>query len=248
MKLKTLANQVLIENTSKIILESLSDDTTATQKQLFALGNKLKADGEDIKDDEIQAALLNALINADGKVDQIDVSDVESIKKEIKESKDYLFEDTSILHLLDTVAVVLGNAALLHSIASAFHKIGINIDEEKLKNNILKFSKFIKKITGYPAKIIEKTFTWIAKKLGFGKFGQKFAGLSGTLIMTCVFLALSVYLFPSISSGVLLIFAMSSMIGKSAEIVKLIKEIWEHIKDEISNSDLSNSLSVAAQR
>lgn len=248
MKLKTLANQVLIENVSKIILESLSGDASSTQKQLFSLGNELKADGEDIKDDEVQAALLNALIDANGNVEDVDVSDVESIKKEIKESRDYLFEDTSILHLLDTVAVVLGNAALLHSVAEAFHKVGINIDEEKLKNNILKFSKSVKKITGYPAKVMEKTFTWIAKKLGFGEFGQKLAGLSGTLIMTCVFLALSVYLFPSISSGVLLMFAISSMIGKSAEIIKLINEIWDHIKDEISNSDLSNSLSVSAQR
>jgi hypothetical protein len=37
------------------------------------------------------------------------------------------------------------------------------------------------------------------------------------------------------------------MIGKGVEIVKLMKEIWDHIKDEISNSDLSNSLSVVAK-
>jgi len=247
MKLKTLANQVLIENASKIVLESLSGDASAAQKQLFNLGNELKADGEDITDDEVQAALLNALINANGKANDIDVSDVEAIKTEIKESRDYLLEDESVLHLLDSVAVVLGNAALLHVIADAFHKVGINIDEEKLKNNILKFSKLIKNITGYPAKVMEKTFIWITKKLGFGEFGQKLAGLSGTLIMVCVFLSLSIYLFPSISSAVLLIFAISSMIGKGVEIVKLMKEIWDHIKDEISNSDLSNSLSVVAK-
>jgi len=247
MKLKTLANQVLIENASKIVLESLSGDASATQKQLFNLSNELKASGEDITDDEVQAALLNALINANGKADDIDVSDVEAIKTEIKESRDYLFEDDSVLHLLDSVAVVLGNSALLHVIADAFHKVGINIDEEKLKNNILKFSKLIKNITGFPAKMMEKAFMWISKKLGFSQFGQKVAGLSGVLIVTVAFLALAIYLFPSIGSGVLLVFAISGMIGKGVEIAKLMKEIWNHIKDEISNSDLSNSLSVVAK-
>ena len=39
------------------------------------------------------------------------------------------------------------------------------------------------------------------------------------------------HLFPSISSGILVIFAIAGMIGKSAEIYKLIKELINYIKE-----------------
>ena len=108
------------------------------------------------------------------------------------------------------------------------------MDESKYKKNIESAVALIKRVTGFPAKMMEKAFTWIAKKLGFGAMGQKIAGLAGTLIVTVAFLALAIYLFPSITSGIALMFAISGMIGKSLEIKKILGEIWEHI---LANAD-----------
>ena len=235
MKLTTITNQIILKNTSKTILEAMTGDAATVQKQLFSLGNELKADGEDVTDDEVQAALLGALIDANGKVDQVDVSDVEAIKQDIKESRGYLAE-SGMLHAIETAGTILGNAALLHALAGGFQKAGIKVDENKLKQQIEKVVNLIKKVTGYPAKVMEKAFMWIAKKLGFSQFGQKIAGLSGILVVTIAFLGLAIYLFPSIGSGVLLMFAISGMIGKGVEIANVIKEIWEHVVQELGQA------------
>lgn len=232
MKLALLAQNVILYSYVRTLFESATGDAASIQKQLFSLGSELKKDGEDVTDEEVQAALLAALIDAEGKVDAVDVSDVEAIKKEIKESRSYIAEDAGILHSIEAIGTVLGNTAFLHILSEGLHNIGFkNVDENKLKANLEKAVSKIKKVTGYPAKVMEKAFTWIAKKLGSSITGQKIAGLSGVLLTTIVLLALAVYLFPSITSGVLMVFAISGMIGKGAEIYKLVKELIEHIKE-----------------
>ena len=231
MKLAPIAQNIVVRSYMRALLENISGDASAVQKQVVSLANELKADGEDITDEEVQAAMLSALISADGKLDQVDVSDIESIKTEIKESRSYLTEEGSVLHAIELVGTILGNAALIHLMAGGFKKVGINMDESKFKKNIEKAVGWIKAVTGFPAMMMEKAFTWIAKKLGFGQMGQKIAGLSGTLIVTAAFLALAIYLFPAMTSGVALMFAISGMIGKSLEIKQILAEIWEHIKE-----------------
>lgn len=244
MKLTTIINQIILKNTSRVLLEAITGDASAVQKQLFNLGNELKADGEDVTDDEVQAALLGALIDANGKVDSVDVSDVEAIKQDIKESRTYVIQESGILHGIEAAGTVLGNAALLHTLAGGFNKVGIKVNENALKQKIEKVVNLIKKVTGFPAKMMEKAFMWISKKLGFSQFGQKVAGLSGVLIITIAFLALAIYLFPSIGSGVLLVFAISGMIGKTIEIANIIKEIWEHVKEELGDAMSADSTGV----
>jgi len=231
MRLAPIAQNIVIRSYMRTLLENISGDAAAVQKQVVSLANELKADGEDITDEEVQAAMLKALIDADGKLDQVDVSDIESIKTEIKESRSYLTEEGGALHAIELVGTILGNAALIHLMAGGFKKVGINMDESKFKKNIERVIGWVKTITGFPAKMMEKAFTWIAKKLGLGLTGQKIAGLAGTLVVTAAFLALAIYLFPSITSGVALMFALSGMIGKSLEIKKILAEIWEHIKE-----------------
>ena len=232
MKLKTIATQVLLENFIRLTIESAEGDAAAVQKQLFSLGTELKKSGENVTDDEVQAALLSALIDADGKVNDVDVSDVESISKEIKESKSYIISESGILHSIEAVGTVLGNSAFLHILTEGLHKIGFkDVDENKLKANLEKAISKIKKVTGFPAKAMEKAFEWISSKLGASVTSQKIAGITGTLLVTVILLAIAIYLFPSITSGVLLIFAISGMIGKGAEIYKLIKDLIAHIKE-----------------
>jgi len=248
MKLTTITNQILLKNTSKALLEAITGDASVVQKQLFSLGNELKADGEDVTDDEVQAALLGALIDADGKVDNVDVSDVEAIKQDIKESRTYIIQESGVLHSIELAGTILGNAALLHALAGGFSKVGIKVDENSLKQKIEKVVNLIKKVTGFPAKMMEKAFMWISKKLGFSQFGQKVAGLSGVLVVTVAFLALAIYLFPSVGSGLLLMFAISGMIGKTVEIAKILKEIWEHVEEELGHAATSDTVSVIGQR
>jgi hypothetical protein len=237
MKLKPIATQILLKKAVKQITENVVGDAKDVQNKMFALGNELKADGEDVSDEEVQAAMLNALVAADGKISNVDVSDVDAIKNDIKESKGYVISEASeLMHAVELAGTVLGNAALLHAIAGGLAKLGIKVDEESLKQKITKVVGFIKKVTGFPAKAMERAFTWIAKKLGFSQFGQKIAGLSGTLLITIAFLALAIYMFPSISSGVLLMFAISGMVGKGVEIGHILKEMWQHIKDEMESS------------
>jgi len=231
MKLAPIAQSIVLQTYVKFLIESAEGDASSVQKQLFSLGAELKKDGENITDDEVQAAMLSALIDADGKVANVDVSDIDSIKKEIKESRSYINE-SGILHSIEAVGTVLGNSAFLHILAEGLQKLGFKeVDEKSMKTKVEKVIFGIKKVTGFPAKVMEKSFAWIAEKLGFSKFGQKIAGISGTILATVLLLALAAYLFPSITSGILIMFAITGMAGKSAEIYKLIKELINYIKE-----------------
>ena len=249
MKLAFIAQHVILKNYSKNILNE--SGAREVQSKLNTLNAELKKDGEDITDEEVQAAMLTALIKSDGNINAIDVSDVESIKKEIKESRNYIYEGTSgILHFIEYVGTILGNAALLHLLSEALHKIGIPIPEEKLKTNINNFVTRVKSITGAPAKAMELAFEWIAKKIGLGSFGQKIAGISGSLLVTFALFAIGVYLFPSITSAILLIFALTGLVGKAGEIYTMIKKLYQIISEELTKNPelatrIQNSMSQA---
>lgn len=241
MKLASIAQHVILKNYSKNFLNETS--AQEVQSKLNTLNTELKKDGEDITDEEVQAAMLNALIDADGDVNAVDVSDIESIKKEIKESRNYIYEGGGVLHAVEQAGTILGNAAFIHLLAEGLHKIGIPIPEEKIKKNMDKFVKGIKAVTGWPAKAMERAFSWMAKKLGFGDFGQKIAGIAGSLIVTIALFAIGIYMFPSIVSTVSLIFAISGLLGKGGEIIALIKKLIQTIREELDkNPELQSQL------
>jgi hypothetical protein len=196
-----------------------------------------KAPSADASDEEVQAAMLNALVDANGDVSQVDVEDVEAIKTEIRESRGYtLTEGGGVLGAIHVVGDVLGNSAFIHELAIGIEKVtGKKIDEGKLKSKIESIAGKIKKVSGFPAKAMEAAFEWITKKLGGSEFQQKVAGIAGTLVATIALLTLAVYFFPSITSGVLIVFAITGMLGKSAEIYKLIKELIHHLKTNETN-------------
>ena len=233
MKLAPIANTVILSRISNLILESASGDASAVQSQIQDLSAELKADGEDISDEEVQAAMINALVDADGDMSQIDVEDVESIKNEILNARGYtLSESSSVLHAIHSGGDVLGNAAFIHQLALGVeHVTGKKIDEGKLKTKIQWITEKIKKASGLPAHAMEAFFEWVAKKLGGSEFQQKVAGMVGTLVATVALLALAVYFFPSITSGFFIILAIGGMLGKTAEIYDLIKKLIDFIKN-----------------
>ena len=242
MKLAPIAKNVIMTNLINLLAESATGDASKVQTQMFALGTELKKDGEDITDDEVQAAMLSALIDADGKVDDIDVSDVDAIKKEIKESRNYINE-TGVLHGIEAIGTVLGNMAFIHTLTEGLHKLGFkSVEEASLKNKLEKIVKAIKKVTGWPAKQMEKAFSFIAEKLGFDSFGQRIAGMVGTLVCVVVLLALAIYLFPSITSVILIIFAVVGMMGKLSEIKHLYNEIMDAFVDAVEKDKYVKTL------
>lgn len=234
MKLTHIASTIVARKNYKLLTESAEGDASAVQKQLTNLSNELKADGEDITDEEVQAAMLSALVDADGDINAVDVSDVEAIKTEIKEARGYIAE-AGALHAIEGVGIVLGNTAFIHALAIGMNKVtGKTVNESKLKTKLDRIFKAIKKVTGLPAKAMEKAFAWIAKKLGAGEQGQQIAGISGTLVMTISLFALGLYLFPSITSSFLITLAIVGFAGKSAEIFTLGKKLISLIKDAIT--------------
>jgi len=242
MKLTPIVLDIIVRKNYKLLTESAESDADKVQTQLANLSNELKADGEDITDEEVQAAVLSALIDADGDLNAVDVSDVEAIKTEIKESREYVTEAGGALGVIHVVGDVLGNAAFIHILATGVHKItGENIDEAKLKARLDQAFSGIKKVTGFPAKVMEKAFAWIAKKFGASEKAQHIAGISGTLLVTMALFALAIILFPSVTSGVLLVIAIMGVAGKSAEIVNLTKELVHHVKDAMSNAGDMNT-------
>ena len=226
-----------------ILVKRLTEDVSGAAKTIAAKANNLavslQKSGEDVSDQEVQAAMLGALIDADGNVDAVDVSDVVAIKDNIKEGRKYIAENEGALHMLHLTGDILGNAALVHIICIGLKSVGINMDEKKFISNVKKFQGYIKSVSGWPAKMMEQAFMWIAKKLGFSKFNQKIAGLSGLLITTTTFMAIAIYLFPSITTGIALFFSIGALVGKTAEIGKIFIEIIHHIdehKKELANA------------
>ena len=228
IRLQPMATNIFLSR----LVESIAGDASKAQNQAKELAIDLKAAGEDITDDEVQAAMLGALIDADGKIEDVDVSDVEKIADNIKEGR--LYEGGgAVLHAIEGAGTVLGNAALIHKIADSIHKLtGKNIDEKKLKERLDKVFGWIKTVSGFVGHKIEQFFEWVAKKFGASVKGQKIAGISGLLLFTIAMFAIGIIYFPSTGSTLALIFATGALIGKGAEMYNLIKELIHLLSDE----------------
>jgi len=235
IKLTPLLNEIMIRS----IIESMGGDANKIEKKAEDLEQELEKAGMDADKEEVQAAMLNALIDADGDANQLDVSDVESIAKNIKESRSASLNESGswIVKFFEGVFGVLGNAALLNTIAEKVEQVtGKKIDTNKLKSRIDWVAGWVKKITGFPAKAMERTFQWLAKKFSGGLFAQKIAGYSGTLIAVLGMFIFGVIYFPSVSSIFFFIFSVAGLLGKGAEMYKMIKEIIHAVKEEMEKN------------
>ena len=227
IQLQTLATNVFL----KRLVESVSGDASSAQKQAQQLAVDLKADGMDVTDDEVQAAMLGALIDADGNIQDVDVSDVEKIANDIKEGR--LHEAAGVLGMIHQVGDVLGNAAFIHVLAEGITKLtGKTVDEAKLKARLEKIFGMIKKVSGFVAHQIERAFEWLAKKFGASETGQKIAGISGLLILTISMFVIGIVLFPSVTSTTAFIITTVALIGKGGEMYVLAKKLYNIAKDQ----------------
>jgi len=176
---------------------------------------------------------LMKAIEAGGKLDKIEPKDVKELEAQIKEGRNYINESGGVAHMaVEGVGMALGNTALLHAIAIGVEKIsGKKQDDAKLKAGIEKRLGQIKKVTGFPAKVMSQFFTFVVKSFGGGEVAQKVAGVVGTIFVVGIFIAIGIALFPGTGSIIMFILAMTSFLGKGVEIGLLIKKLWHIIKD-----------------
>jgi Asp-tRNA(Asn)/Glu-tRNA(Gln) amidotransferase C subunit len=222
-----------------ILIENVASDAAKAGKATIKLGQDLKAAGSDASDEEVQAAMLSALIDADGDISQVDVDDVEQAKQDIEEARGYRIDEagSTTVHVIEGIFNVLGSAALLNSIAEKVEKAtGKKVNVDQVQTKLEKILGVVKTVSGLPAKAMEKTFEWIAKKLGGGKFAQKIAGYSGTLVAVTAMAIFGVMHFPSAASGFAFVFALAGLLGKGAEMIKLVQEIVHAVREEIGSS------------
>lgn len=217
---------------SLILKENAAGTASNVQSKVLDLGKQLKAAGEDISDEEVQAAMLMAALDVKGKLDKVSPEDVEAVAQEIQESRDQVLNE-SVVHTIEVIGNILGNAALLNIITKAISKlVGKKMDPGKIKAGIEKMLKVLKTVTGFPAKAVEKFFMWITKLLGGGKTAQKIAGFSGLLIMVVIFLGLGMAFFPVLGgTPLMIILSLTGLVGKGFEIGALIKELGEAIDE-----------------
>ena len=233
ISISQLTQEILWTKKLNTILESITGQASAANSELMNLGRELKQSGLDPTDEEIQAALLMKAIEAGGKLDKIEPEDVKELEAQIKEGRSYVNESEGVAAMaVEGIGMALGNAALLHAIAVGTEKIsGKKVNESNLKTSIEKRLGQIKKVTGFPAKVMSQFFAFVVKKFGGGEVAQKIAGVVGTIFVVGVFIAIGIALFPGTGSIVMFILAILSLLGKGVEIVHLIKHLWHIIKD-----------------
>jgi hypothetical protein len=232
IQLQQLATNVFL----KRLVESVSGDASSIQQKAKQLASDLTSDGLDVSDDEVQAAMLGALVDADGDIEKIDVSDVEKIAKDIEESR--LHEAGGALSYIHTAGDVLGNAAFINALSIGIEKLtGKQIDQAKLKARIKSIFGWIKDASTWVAHKIEQFIDWVAKKLGASETGAKIAGAAGLLIVTIILFAIGIVFFPSTGSTWALIFATLALIGKGSEMITLIKKIFHTIEAPMRDAE-----------
>jgi len=234
ISLGEIANRILLERRLMLMIESAAGAASSIQSKVLEFGKELKAAGEDPTDEEAQAALLMAALDKGGNLDKVDVEDAEKAAKEISESRGYtLNESGGVFHTIELVGNVLGNVALLNVISKAVEKItGKKVDASKMAAGVNKFTSMLKKLTGLPAKALEKFFMLISKKLGGGDAAQKVAGYAGTIIVVAAFFVIGALWFPVLgASPLMIVLSLTGLIGKGFEMGQLWKELKHAIKD-----------------
>ena len=234
ISLAQLTQQILLEQRMLTLFENAAGLASSIQSKVIEFGKELKAAGEDPTDEEAQAALLMAALEKGGNLDKVDVEDAEKAAGQVKENRGYtLNEGGGVLHAIELVGNVLGNVALLNVIAAAVEKVtGKKVDTTKITSKVNFITGKLKKLTGLPAKAMEKFFTLITAKLGGGAAAQKVGGYAGTLIVVVAFFALGALFFPVLgASPLMIILSLTGLIGKGFEI----KHLWDELKHAIAD-------------
>lgn len=250
--LSELTYQILFEQRVQKLTETLAAAAQSVNGALKKLGDEVIDAGMDMSDEEVQAALLSKLLDAGGKVEKVDVSDVKELEQQIQESRGYIQESGgAVATVAHAAGEVLGNAAFVEAIAHGIAKITGKKDEE-VKIGFKKTQTFLKNagaIAGFAGKAIERFFRFIAAKWGGGEKTQKVFGIVGMMVFVLAMGVIAVLSFPSATSFLAIALGATAILGKLIEMVKLVKHLihtlgdhQEEIEEEDNRTELQKKI------
>lgn len=252
LSLSEIAHRIVLERRfNKMIAEITSAMKASTQmlneaglpsgveQGILKASKEVENAGEDVADEDVQAAMLMAALEKGGDVSKVSATDVEAAMEQgVKEAKQPLRESENVaLMIVETIALVLGNAALVEGICAAIEKItGKKADPSKFTQGVNKIAGWIKKITGFPMKVFGDTIAWIIKKLGGGESAQKIGKYSVKLVAVIAMFWMGWAFFPLAGVSVLgVALSVTGMLGKGFEIGKLGYELFLAIKKAVQD-------------
>lgn len=197
-------------------------------QSILAASKEVEAAGEDVADENVQAAMVMAALEKGGDISKVDAQDVETVmQKQVKEGKQSLREsEGGVLGLIEAGSVLLGNLGLIEIICAKLGKaLGKDIDPSKFKANLTKVLGWIKKVTGFPMKALGNAVAWIVKKLGGSVGSQKVAASTVKMLFVMTLFILGFQFFPLAGvSAMGVTLSVTALIGKGLELIKLFKE------------------------
>ena len=221
------------------LLESVTGDIKDVQAEVKDVMDELGKEGAE--DDEIKAALLMQAMDNDGDLEEIDVDKLKDDVKEGMAIRGQSLNESAggLVQVIEIIGNIAGNSAFLEFLSDKIQKAtGKKMDVSKLAGTINKIAGGLKKITGLPAKAIEKFFGWIGKKIGLDSAGKKGLELVGAVAVIVFFFALGVIHFPVLGTGIIWwLLSLTGLVGKSVELIKIGKEIAHAVRDAVKNKD-----------
>jgi hypothetical protein len=234
ISISQLTYQILFEQRVCKLVETVTSTAQSVQSTLAKLGDDINNAGMKMSDDNVQAAVLDQLIDAGGKVGKVDISDVEKLDQQVQEHAGYIQEGGgAVATITHTIGDVLGNSALVEFLSHAVAKI-LGKKDTEVKGSLKKVQSFFKNLsalTGLPGKAVEKAFKWIAAKWGAGEKGQKIFGIAGTILFVIGMGIIGVLAFPSLTSVTAITLGLAALVGKTIEVVKLLGHMIHVFKD-----------------
>ena len=202
LSLSEMAHRIVLERKFNKMIAEITAAMTASTRMLNEAGlptgidqGILKASkevenaGEDVADENVQAAMLMAALEKGGDVSKVNAGDVEAAMDQgVKEAKRSLREsENPVVMIIEGVALVLGNAALVEGICAAIEKAtGKKLDPSRFTKAANTIARLVKNITGFPMKVFGKAIEWIIQKLGGGESAQKIGKYSVKLVVVLV--------------------------------------------------------------
>ena len=184
---------------------------------ILKVSKEVEKDGEDVDDEEVQAAMLAAALEKGGDISKVKASDVEKELPTVEERRLVNESGGGLLDsILTVVSLVLGNMAFIEAICAAIEKItGKKMDPKIVKTKLGEFDASIKGLSGWVMKKFGQAIEWIIKKLGGGPNAQKIGAYSVKFIGVVALFALGVTHFPLAGASVIgIVISITSIIGK----------------------------------
>ena len=264
LSLSEIAYRILRERKFKQMVAEITAAMKSSSKMLKEAGipsgidqgilkvsKDVEEDGEDVNDEEVQAAMMMAALEKGGDISKVKASDVEKELPTVDERRQSLNESGGGMldSIFTVISLVLGNMAFIEAICAAIEKAtGKKMDPVMVKTKLGEFDASIKALSGWVMKKFGQAIEWIIKKLGGGPNAQKIGAYGVKFICVVALFMLGVSHFPLAGASVIgIIISVTSMIGKGFELVVLGKELIKYIKKAIAdNKELKAKLGDAS--